>query len=136
LKRIIAIAFIATASLFTIGSASAQDLGTKAIVPFDFIVNGKLLPADTYTLTSPSSGVITIRSSHTGVITLASPHDQSSGDAWQLVFTKYGSQYFLHEVLDPSRSLSVSIPTSKEEERVRREQASAKGSEIAHGAAE
>ncbi len=54
MKRNFAIALFALSTLAAAGKAVAQDLAVQATVPFEFTVGGKLLPADTYTITSTS----------------------------------------------------------------------------------
>ena len=51
MKRNFAIALLAVSTLAAAGKAVAQDLAVQATVPFEFTVGGKLLPADTYTIT-------------------------------------------------------------------------------------
>jgi len=62
MKRNIAIALLTLLSLAAVGQASAQQLAIQAAVPFEFTVGGKLLPADTYTITLSSPGVVQIQS--------------------------------------------------------------------------
>src|SRR5277367_6696932 len=71
MKRNAAIALIAFSTLAAGSRALAQEPGVKATVPFEFTVAGKLLPADTYTITSTSHGVISIESAdkHIRIVT-------------------------------------------------------------------
>ena len=62
MKRNFAIALIALSTLAGVGKAVAQEHAVKATVPFNFTVGGKVLPADTYTVSSPSEGLVVIRS--------------------------------------------------------------------------
>jgi len=126
MKRTIAIALFSIASLFTIGSASAQDRVVQATVPFDFTVGGQLLPANTYTITSLQHGLVTIQSvdKRNTASTVTSYADRQLASGGKLVFAKYGDQYFLHEVLCPAALINVDLPTSKLEQRARRQRAS------------
>src|SRR5277367_673577 len=126
MKRNFAIALLAVSTLAAAGKAVAQDLAVQATVPFEFTVGGKLLPADTYTITSSESGVILIRAAdtHFWAETTVSHTDQQSNRGSELVFDKYGEKYFLHEVLDPSvAGLNVDVPKSKLEKQVKVQEA-------------
>ena len=126
MKRNIAIALLAVSTLAAAGKAVAQDYAVQATVPFEFTVGGKLLPADTYTITSPSSGVLAIRSADTHFVSMTtiSHSNQESARGSELVFDKYGDRYFLHEVLCPEvTGLNVAIPKSKLEKRVQIQEA-------------
>ena len=61
MKRNFAIALFALSTLGAAARVVAQEPAVQATVPFEFTVGGKLLPADTYTITSSQSGVIMIR---------------------------------------------------------------------------
>jgi hypothetical protein len=126
MKRNAAIALIALSTLAAGSRALAQEPGVKATVPFEFTVAGKLLPADTYTITSSSQGVITIQSAdkRSWVETTASRGSDESTKGSELVFEKYGQQYFLHQVICPTvASMNVKVPTSKLEKRVQIQEA-------------
>ena len=51
------------------------------------------------------------------------PNDHKAPNGGKLVFHRYGSQYFLSEVLCDSASLNVEVPRSKTEKRIQLEQA-------------
>jgi len=55
-------------------------------------------------------------------LTTIHPADPSISDS-EVVFTKYGNQYFLHEVLCGAVSMHVALPTSKLEKRARIQEA-------------
>jgi len=61
-------------------------------------------------------------------ITTASRGDNPSKKG-ELVFTKYGDQYFLHEVRCLSVDINAQVPTSKQEKRARTEVAKVGGGE-------
>jgi hypothetical protein len=129
MKRNFAIALIALSTLATGGKAVAQEPAVRATVPFEFTVGGKLLPADTYTITS-SSGVLLFRSADGRFTAMTtSSHDDRTVIGGKLVFNKYGGQYFLHEVLCPAANMQASIPTSKLEKRVQIQEAKLGGAE-------
>lgn len=73
----------------------------KANVPFDFIVNGKTLPAGEYTIVpSNSPGLLLIRTWETkqsaAVMTRGTVEAKSKPS---LVFRRYGNQYFLAKIV-------------------------------------
>jgi hypothetical protein len=114
---------IAIFALSTLGMATgvmAQEQALRATVPFDFSVGDHRLPAATYTITAPLNGVVLVRSAdrqHSAMtIALRGYVDTKKGS--KLVFTKYGDQYFLHQIVTPSSdAMNVSIPASKSEKR-------------------
>jgi hypothetical protein len=123
MKRNFAIALLALSTLAVTGKALAQQSAVQATVPFQFTVAGTVLPADTYTITS-TSGVLLIQSTdrHFHVITTAR-YDDREVTGGKLIFTKYGDQYFLHEVLCPDAAMHANLGTSKAEKQVQRQEA-------------
>jgi len=122
---ITSIALFALVSLVTVGSISAQERAVKANVPFDFTVGDKLLPAGTYTISAENTGVIKIqnRDKHVVILTMTTS-DGREAKTGELVFNKYGDQYFLHEILCSSADMNMAVPTSKQEKRARVQEAS------------
>jgi len=118
MKRITSITLCVLASLAAVCSASAQDHAAKATVPFGFYVGSQWLPSGTYTLTSDSRdpNVINIRNAEGNlqILSLAQTDDHRAKTG-ELVFTKYGDQYFLHEILCASGHMNVSFTKSKRE---------------------
>ena len=118
MKRIVTIAICLLAIFGGAGSASAQDHAARATVPFGFHVGNRWLPAGTYTLSSNSQSpyVILIRSGDNNISLYSVAHqDGQRSTTDKLVFKKYGSQYFLHEVLCPACRMNVEFPGSKRE---------------------
>ena len=121
---VVAFAVCLLASLAVVGTVSAQDHAARATVPFGFNVGDKWVPAGTYTITSTSetrSNVISIRDKDRTIAlwSLVQP-DSRRLNADKLVFTKYGDQYFLHEILCSSCGMNVLLPGSKHEKLARR----------------
>jgi hypothetical protein len=125
MKRITAIALFAIANFALAGTSFAQSRGVQATVPFDFTVGNKLLPSGTYTINEESSHVIIIRSHDKPIAALSTvnQNDHKAPNGGKLMFHKYGSQYFLSEVLCDSANLNVEVPLSKTEKRIQLEQA-------------
>jgi hypothetical protein len=128
MKRITALAFL-TAALISMGSACAHAQAAGFKVPFDFTVGNQVLPAGTYQVGYyPTKNAILIRSQDDRFHAFATtyPADYSAGPSTsggKVVFTKYGNQYFLHEVLCSARSMNVALPASKLEKRARIQEA-------------
>lgn len=125
MKRIITIAIFAFTVILSVGRASAQVPGIRVNVPFNFTVGDKLLPAGTYTITVPSTGVIDIRNreKHISVWSMALPDNRESENGDELVFARYGNQYFLREILCRFVSMNVNLPATKSEKRIRTQEA-------------
>jgi hypothetical protein len=116
--KVFAIAVCLLASFAASGTVSAQDHGAMATVPFNFNVGNSWVPAGTYIMTSDMSHpkVIFIRSKDGKITLLSVTHSEDSrSDTGRLVFTKYGDQYFLHEILCSRCGMNVAFPGSKHE---------------------
>ena len=125
MKHITAIALFIAATFITAGKAIAQDYAVRATIPFHFTVNGTQLPAGNYTLgpdvTNPRILKISDRTQHVHVMALAMPSGDEKRKANQLVFHKYGNQYFLCEIRSQESAINVQLATSKQEKRAREE---------------
>jgi hypothetical protein len=120
MKRITVLALL-TAALISMGGARAHAQAPEFKIPFDFTVGNLVLPAGTYEISyyAPKSAIV-IRSEdgRFHASTAIQPDDPSTRDN-EAVFTKYGNQYFLHEVLCGAVSMNVALPTSKLEKGAR-----------------
>ena len=125
MKHITAIALFIAATFITAGKAIAQDYAVRATIPFSFSVNGKQLPAGNYTLgtdvTSPRILKISDRTQHANALAVAMQAEEQKHKVNQLVFHKYGDQYFLCEIRSEQSSLNVQLPTTKQEKQARTE---------------
>ena len=127
MKQITAVAAILLASLAATGAASAQDHAAKATIPFGFYVGNTRVPSGEYKMTSDSESpnIIAIQNSDNRVVALAKARaDDPKPGAHTLVFTKYGDQYFLHEILCSSCGMNVAFSDSKKEKLARTREAS------------
>jgi len=124
MKRITAITMF-LAGLVAISTASAQDHAVKATIPFDFTVGNTLLPSGTYSVISDFPHVIEIRNNkqHVEVLSLVNTADKESKSG-KLVFNRYGTQYFLSEILCSSAQMNLQLATSKLEKKVQHQEAS------------
>jgi hypothetical protein len=122
MKRISVIGLLTIASLATCTGAIAQQPALKANIPFDFTVGNTWMPAGEYTISSPLRQVLQLRSADlakTATIVSAQGFQESDSGS-ELVFDKYGDQYFLHRVLCPSvTSLNLDVPQGKAEKNAR-----------------
>jgi hypothetical protein len=125
MKRITAIALLAIANFAVAGTSFGQSQTVQAKVPFDFTVGNKLLPSGTYTIKEQSTGVIVIRNHDKaiGMMSLVSPDGNKAAGGGKLVFHKYGSQYFLSEILCDAAEMNLRVPASKTEKRVKLQEA-------------
>jgi hypothetical protein len=122
MNRLSTITLLTIASLTTCTGAIAQDHAIKANIPFDFTVGNTWMPAGEYTISTPSRQVLELRSvdlSKSATIVSSESNDESRSGS-ELVFNKYGDQYFLHGVLCPTvASLNLNVPQGKAEKNAR-----------------
>jgi hypothetical protein len=125
MKRIITATIFAFTAILSVGRSMAQVPAILVDVPFHFTVGDKLLPPGTYTITSASAGMIEIRNrgQHISILSTTLRDNRESENGGELVFTRYGNQYFLHEILCDFVSMNVYLPTTKSEKRVRTQEA-------------
>jgi hypothetical protein len=119
MQRIPAIALLAIANFALAGTSFAQSNGVRANVPFDFTVGDKLLPAGTYTIKETSDHLIMVQN-HDKPITalvLVNGVSNNSQDGGKLMFHRYGSQYFLSEILCDQADMDLQVPQSKTEKK-------------------
>jgi hypothetical protein len=94
-------AIMALSMVTAVVSANGQSYGSKANVPFDFVVGSRNLPAGSYRVSSvtPSGDALRISSddSKNTAARLTMPASGTAKSA-KLVFHRYGERYFLTEV--------------------------------------
>ena len=118
MNRISAISMLTIASLASCTGASAQEPAMKANIPFNFTIGNTWMPAGEYTVTSPAEDVIQLRSADNSKIAsvMSTESGEASNAGSELVFEKYGNQYFLHRVLCPTVSqLNLDVAAGKAE---------------------
>ena len=120
MKKIVALLFIVGGTLFTAATAHAQSL--RVTVPFDFVIDGKTLPAATYTvresLPNNNTGLAFIGEGH-GLLTQATEID-GAVTGTKLVFHRVDGEYFLSDVFTLSGKLHFA---ASRQEKARRAQA-------------
>ena len=124
-------AIVATALLaLTISTpASAQLPGTamRAYIPFDFIVDGKTLPAGNYEvsrITEAPEGLIirSVDNKHDHCVFETETMNQNRRPRHdEIVFNRYGDTYFLSEVLVGGMESGRRLAPSRAEKQTRRE---------------
>jgi hypothetical protein len=117
MNRIKAIALLAIANFAMAGTSFAQSNGVRATVPFDFTVGNKLLPAGTYIIKEQSDHMIVIQNHDKPIamLSLVNGDSNRSPNGGKLKFHRYGSQYFLSEILCDQANMNLQVPTSKTE---------------------
>ncbi|HET6220373.1 MAG TPA: hypothetical protein VFE27_25310 [Acidobacteriaceae bacterium] len=102
--------------LLTVAGAHAQS-PTRANVPFAFKVGTTQMPAGTYNLQNRlGTNLVMVRNVQTGTSVLAMGRRESpSKKTDKLIFHRYGSQYFLTEILGGSGSQAMVFPATKQE---------------------
>jgi hypothetical protein len=115
------------------GLMAAQSLTSSHVVaqvPFDFMVGNKIVPAGECIVKSADMGsrVLTINnfSAKKGLLTPASRGEaKHAADRTVLVFSRYGSQYFLAEIRLEGSSQTYKLPESRAEAELRAQNAPA-----------
>jgi len=105
MKNFVALLFLAGVTLCTAATANAQAL--KVTVPFDFVVDGKTLPAATFTIrdTLPNDTTdLAFIGDHRGLLFRATEIDDTVTGT-KLVFHHIGDEYFLSDVVTPRGKL-------------------------------
>src|ERR1700755_2877481 len=101
MNRILAIASLTIATLAPSAGAFAQQL--KANIPFDFTVGNTTMPAGEYTISSPLRNFVDLRSANRTLMATVGGNqsyiEKKSSSAGELIFARYGDQYFLDSVL-------------------------------------
>jgi hypothetical protein len=114
--RTIASRFVLCALLVTAAAGFAQNVALQANVPFDFSVNGKVLPAGAYEIrrveTNPYMVQILNTTTGDGVTAMTIPNGRTAVSD-RLSFVTVGERYFLRTV--SSGSYHVDLTSSKSE---------------------
>jgi len=121
-------------ALVAVATAYAQMPGTaiRATIPFAFSVRGKTLPAGEYEIKritdSPDGLVIrNVNDKHDSVIfETESVEPRKIPNTGEIVFHRYGDDYFLSEVLTAGEETGRELAPSRAERQLRREMASTK----------
>jgi hypothetical protein len=103
------------------GLVNAQMSPLKAQIPFDFVANGKKLPAGECIIAVVTNGLtkLTIRSGKQAVLALpiAAEWPNASTET-ALVFHRYGDRYFLANI-KRAGAIGYALPVSRQENELR-----------------
>jgi len=121
---------LAITVLLLSGLMAAQSLTNSTVVaqvPFDFMVNNKIIPAGECAVQSVSGDVLAIHNfgARKSAMAASSHANATQGDRTVLVFERYGSQYFLSEIRIAGNNLSYKLPESRAEAELRAQKAPA-----------
>jgi hypothetical protein len=112
------------------GLMAAQSLTSSAVVanvPFEFMVNNKMIPAGECVVKSTDGTVLTISNfeARKAALVSSSHEDAAKSDRTVMVFQRYGSQYFLSEIRIKGAEVSYKLPQSRAEIELRAQNAPA-----------
>lgn len=102
--------------------AYAQGGGVRANVPFKFAVNGKILPAGEYTMTS-NAHLVKIQDAHSRPVALVLADyisGTSAGPDGEIIFHCYRDLCLLAEIWSPVKGDGRKLDTSRTEARLAR----------------
>ena len=110
--------------LLMAGLMAAQSLSSSAVVanvPFDFMVNNKIIPAGECVVKSADGNILTINNfeARKSALVTSSHADASKAGSTVMVFERYGNQYFLSEIRIEGADLSYKLPQSRAEVELR-----------------
>lgn len=132
LKRLIMLSVVG--GLTTVSAHAQSGKQFTVMIPFNFYVAGKTLPAGQYqvgrsTQTTAEGLVLRGTDSRAGVFVLTSAiQTEDVQQESKLVFRRYGNQYFLGEVWISGRSTGRELPSSRKERLTKQENAKHGGS--------
>jgi len=115
LNAVITLSVIAALS---IAGFAGLDGKLEANIPFDFMVGGKKLPAGKYTVGESGAGAtLMVRNweKRQAAVSITQGLQVRDGSKPQLVFRRYGNQYFLAKVISYSSGLEL-LKTKAERE--------------------
>jgi hypothetical protein len=110
--------------LLTVAGAHAQS-AARANVPFAFKVGTTQMPAGTYNIQNQlGTNLVMVRNVQTGTSALAMGRQESpSKKTDKLIFHRYGSQYFLTEIVGEKGSQGMVFPATRQEKELQVAQA-------------
>jgi len=114
MKKLILFALVVIAGLGSARLASAQERQLQGQIPFGFIAGSAPLSAGQYRITYDMSGLVTFRNLDNGAsaITFVGADEGVKNGKCELVFARYGDQYFLKQSKCNAANANFFIPTS------------------------
>ncbi|HEY7098773.1 MAG TPA: hypothetical protein VH437_18745 [Terriglobales bacterium] len=113
--------FVALGLLTATVSVAAQDVNLRANVPFDFIVNQKVMPKGEYIVKSAGAlgtQAISITAADASAQSMLISHScesKQAADQPKLVFHRYGDSYFLSQVWNDGDTSGLEFAKSRRE---------------------
>jgi hypothetical protein len=98
----------------------------KAQVPFDFIVNGSVLPAGECAIEAQGNGqthLMVSSGSHSVYVLPNATESSAVSTETKLVFHRYGDRYFLSSISREGNNRGYALPTGKAEKEMRAQKA-------------
>ena len=101
----------------------------RVTIPFDFNVRGKTLPAGDYQIKRLSDGpdgliISGVRNHKHEIFETVPVESRETLNRGEIVFHRYGNNYFLSEIFSTGESEGCMLPESRDERSVRRDMAS------------
>ena len=99
----------------------AQSIMLKADIPFNFVVGDKQLPSGEYHVKQLQPGVIQVQDKVTrssAIVMTTGVQTGKRSDVGKLVFNRYGDNYFLSRIWEPSSITGRQLPKSRLEREV------------------
>ena len=110
---------IALFSFAGLGIAARGQVRDQIVVtmPFDFVVDGKALPAGTYSVNrvtdiNPEPLILRSFENRTSAIVLPTRFEGRSADKVHVNFERVGGQYFLSKIVTADNVFTVAVPRS------------------------
>ena len=116
MKRTVAVvALVLGMSLGFTSRSSAQEGTVIVTVPFDFAVEGRVLPQGTYRITSDTN-FVTFKNGElkTNLFTRGFRADASADGQTKLVFDDVNGNYFLRKIVTVAENMSMDFPRSNQ----------------------
>jgi hypothetical protein len=124
-----ALSLISLSLLLMAGSAIAQNRPVRANVPFDFTVEGKTVPAGTYTIgklgRTPEMLLLWSNDGLNMIVGSNAAENRNGANKTKLVFNRYKDQYFLSEIWVEGATNGRHIPKTGREKELAKQTASA-----------
>ena len=102
-------------------ATQAQSIMLKADIPFNFVVGDTQLPSGEYHVKQLRPGVIQVQDKVTrssAIVMTTGVQTGKTSDVGKLVFNRYGDNYFLSRIWEPSSIMGRQLPKSRLEREV------------------